>query len=292
MSVIGIGFASALTGVFMADSGVFQSCNTTEYTNDTLKKEEEICLEECKGYTIAHFVFMAIFFLLMIWGCSERSAEKEKLIIKDQVTPTQPQSITLPAAINNVNKTLAKQTNVQKPTTPKVTVSSPGQVKPKETDVKKPTNPKINVPSPGQVKPKENNMKLPPLSTHNNAWNLPQTSSTSGSVSECSEYLDKNASCSASSSFGEESLERESRVLQDQYMMEQFEFTQQRQMSSDELYSHRHVAETPPPLASVCDNQTHSLHQSRLPPIPRYKSIAQIPTVPPPSYEEVISHRY
>lgn len=269
MSVIGIGFASAFTGVFIADSGVFQSCNTTEYTNDTLKKEEEICLEECKGYTIAHFVFMAIFFLLMIWGCSERSAEKEKLIIKDQVTPTQPQSITLPAAINNVNKTLAKQTNVQKPTTPKVTVSSPGQ-----------------------VKPKENNMKLPPLSTHNNAWNLPQISSTSGSVSECSEYLDKNASCSASSSFGEESLERESRVLQDQYMMEQFEFTQQRQMSSDELYNHRHVAETPPPLASVCDNQTHSLHQSRLPPIPRYKSIAHIPTVPPPSYEEVISHRY
>jgi hypothetical protein len=76
------------------------------------------------------------------------------------------------------------------------------------------------------------------------------------------------------------------------WTLEQFEFTQQRQMSSDELYSHRHVAETPPPLASVCDNQTHSLHQSRLPPIPRYKSIAHIPTVPPPSYEEVISHRY
>lgn len=290
VSIIGIGFASAFTGVFIASSDVFQGCNTTEYTNDTLKKEDEICLEECKGYTIAHLVFMAIFFFLMIWGCSERSAEKEKLIIKDQVTPTQPQSVTLTAAINNVNKTLAKETNGQNPTKPKVTVPSPGQVKPTETVVKKPTQPKVTVPSPGQVKPQENNMRLPPISTHNNAWNLSQTSSTSGTVSEYSEYLHKTGS----SSFDEESLERDNRVLQDQYMytMDQLQFTQQRQMTSDELYSHRHVAETPPPLASVCDNQTHSLHQSRLPPIPRYKSIAHIPTVPPPSYEEVTSQRY
>lgn len=292
VSIIGIGFASAFTGVFIVDSDVFQGCNTTEYTNDTLKKEDELCLEECKGYIIAHLVFLVIFFFLMVWGCSERSAEKEKLTIKDQVNPTQPKSTTLPAAIDNVNKILAKETNVKKPTTPKVTVQSPGQAKPKETDVKKLTKPKVTVPSPGQVKPKENNMNLRPISTHNNAWNLPQTSSTSGTVSECSEYLDKNASSTGSSSFDEESLECESRVLQDPYMMEQFEFTQQRQMTSDELYSHRHVAETPPPLASVCANQTHSLSQSRLPPIPRYKSIARIPTVPPPSYDEVISQRY
>jgi hypothetical protein len=72
VSVIGIGFASAFTGVFIADSGMFQSCNTTEYTNDTLKKEEEICLEECKGYTIAHFVFMAIFCSIIYWSCKTR----------------------------------------------------------------------------------------------------------------------------------------------------------------------------------------------------------------------------